>query len=433
MKTPNADRPDPSSGPIVMPFSFLCILSMLFSIWMWNPPDPAFGSDGAASGRLVYGIACEQNDRIVKDVVKQNQNLSKILLAHNVSHSVIDAVARKSKPVFDVRKFRAGNPYCVISDSGAAAVARYFIYEQDPVNYVVYNLTEPDVYLGNKPISITLQEAAGSIDGSVPKTFSRLGLDYELAERLSAVYAWTLDFHHLQNGDQFRIIYEQQCVDGNRVGLGNILAARFTHADEDFYAFYYEKNGRGGYYDENGSSLEKAFLKAPLRYTRITSLPSSRRLHPILKVRKPHLGIDYAAPTGTPVYSVGDGIVTNSGYHRERGNYIVIRHSGLYKTEYYHLSRIEAAVKPGARVHRGKVIGYVGKTGRATGPHLEFRFWKNNRIFDYLNASLPSDTSLTPMEIPAFHAGIGALKTQLETMAPGTPERSPKQLARANF
>ena len=391
-------------------------------------PKVAECSDKDDPINLKYGIALD-TFQVEKDVVKRNQNLAKILLAYNVPYSVIDAVAKKSKPVFDVRKFRAGNPYCVIKENDPGAVARYFVYEQDPVNYVVYNLADLNVYLGNKKVETKIKEASGIIQGSLCRTFSRLDLDYELVEKLSGLYAWTIDFHHLQKGDRFKIIYEQEEVDGTPVGLGKILAANFTHRDEDYPTFYFEQEGRGGYYDEKGNSMQKAFLKAPLKYTRITSRPSKKRLHPILKVRRPHLGTDYAAPIGTPVYSVGDGVIAKAAYNRARGKYITIRHSGIYKTEYLHLSGFKKGIKRNARVHRGQVIGYVGKTGLATGPHLEFRFWKNKKVFDHLRENLPSDKALNEEFIPEFQKQTASLKARLDAIQICSPTQEPKQVA----
>jgi len=388
-------------------------------------------SDKDGPVNLEYGIALD-TFQVEKDVVKRNQNLAKILLAYNVPYSVIDAVAKKSKPVFDVRKFRAGNPYCVIKENDSDAVARYFVYEQDPVNYVVYNLADLNVYLGNKKVETKIKEASGIIQGSLCRTFSRLDLDYELVEKLSGLYAWTIDFHHLQKGDRFKIIYEQESVEGAPVGLGKILAATFTHRDQDFFAFYFEQDGRGGYYDEKGNGMQKAFLKAPLKYTRITSRPSRGRLHPILKVRKPHLGTDYAAPTGTPVYSVGDGTVIQAAYNRTRGKHISIRHSGIYKTEYLHLSKIKKGIKRGAQVHRGQLIGYVGKTGLATGPHLCFRFWKNGKFFNHLRTTPPSDKSLQKKSIPVFQKQTAGYLARLKTIEIRSPDQESKQVAKTD-
>jgi murein DD-endopeptidase MepM/ murein hydrolase activator NlpD len=200
------------------------------------------------------------------------------------------------------------------------------------------------------------------------------------------------------------------------VGLGKIIAARFQNDGKDFYAFYFESEGRGRYYDENTDGMEKAFLKAPLKYTRITSLPSESRLHPILNVRRVHPGTDYAAPRGTPIHTVGDGFVQNAGYQRGYGKYVVIKHNDVYTTEYLHMSKIEKGIKPGVRVNRGDVIGYVGSTGCATGPHLDFRFWKNGKIFNHLQERLPVGKPLKKQYIEKYKVQMKALKHRLDNM-----------------
>ncbi len=409
---------------------FLLSLMIFFCGTMVSHKD-AEGSEEFSPENMEYGILLD-SFQVETDVVKRNQNLAKILLAYNVPYSVIDAVAKKSKPLFDVRRIRAGNPYCVIRENDSDAVARYFIYEQDPINYVVYNLADVSVRLGNKPVEKKIIEASGVIQGSLCRTFSRLGLEYELVEKLSDLYAWTIDFHHLHKGDRFKIIYEKEEVDGTVVGLGRILAANFTHHGEEHFTFYFEENGNGGYYDEKGDGIQKAFLKAPLKYTRITSRPSTKRLHPILKVRKPHLGTDYAAPAGTPVYSVGDGVVTNVAYNQARGKYVTIRHSAVYKTEYLHLSGVKKGIQRSVQVQRGELIGYVGKTGLATGPHLEFRFWKNGRVFDHLKEDLPSDKAISKKLTPEFQTQKAYLKARLDAIQIDGPTEQSKQLAGAD-
>ncbi len=426
MKTRNSDGSDRQRKHFSKPLLFFLII-IFGAIPAWQ--HAAGGSEEPGTTHVTYGIPLDAF-QVEKRVVKRDQNLAKILLAYNVPYSVIDAVAKKSKSVFDVRKIKAGNPYCVIKENDSDAAARYFVYEQDPVNYVVYNLADINVYLGNKRVEKKIKEASGVIQGSLCKTFSRLGLEYEMVERLSGLYAWTIDFHHLQKGDRFKVIYEQEEVGGNPVGLGKILAASITHRDHDYLAFYFEQNGRCGYYDDSGHGMQKAFLKAPLKYTRITSRPSRRRLHPILKVRRPHLGTDYAAPTGTPVYAVGDGVVVNAAYNRSRGKYITIRHSGIYKTEYLHLSGFKKGIRRNARVYRGQVIGFVGKTGLATGPHLEFRFWKNGKVFDHLREHLPSDKALNDAFVPEFQKKTADLKARLDAIHICSPDREPKQVAR---
>lgn len=376
-------------------------------------PDSA---DGSSRGAIAseYGID-QRSYRVIKGILKQKQNLSKILSAHDVSYSVIDDAAKKSKHVFDVRRMIAGNPYAVFRQTGAERSVRYFVYEKDPIHYVIYDLGEPiQVYTGTKPVEVKIRQASGMIRTTLYQAFLDQGIAHEVSEQLSDLYAWTIDLHHLARGDFFKIVYEEKYASGHRVGVGRILAANFSHRGQDHYGFYYE--GTGSYYDENGESMEKAFLKAPLRYTRITSRPSKRRLHPILKVYKRHLGTDYAAPHGTPILSVGDGVIVKKGYNRKAGRHMTIRHNRSYRSQYLHLSRFAKDIRPGKGVRRGEVIGYVGRTGLATGPHLCFRFWKNRQAVNHLKEPLPSGKPLSFAELPGFKTYIKHLAARLDAI-----------------
>ena len=396
--------------------SFSLFLSLFILITGEVSADIAVAKKSVNTTTVKYGIALG-SFQVHRDIIKQNQNLAKILMNHNVPYSVINAAAVKSKTVFDVRRFKAGNPYSLIRQSDSDKSVRYFVYEQDPINYVVYDLGDPvNVYAGKKPIEMKIRQASGVIRSSVSQTFSRLGLEYELVYRLSDLYAWTLDFHNLTKGDHFRFLYEEKYVDGVSVGLGRVVAARFHHKGKDLYGYYYQRNGSGMYYDENGNSLEKTFLKAPVRYTRITSRPSRRRLHPILKKYRPHLGTDYAANTGAPIHSIGDGIILKTGYNRGFGKHVEIIHTGVYKTQYLHMSRIAKGIKSRRTVKRGEVIGYVGSTGMATGPHLCFRFYKNGRVFNHLKTNLPAGKSLEKEYLPNYQKFVQELKFRLDNI-----------------
>ena len=217
-----------------------------------------------------------------------------------------------------------------------------------------------------------------------------------LAFELSEIYAWSIDFFGLQEGDAFRVFYDEQYVDSNYLGLGKIRGAVFYHAGEDFYAVPFVQDSVESYFDQEGNSLRKAFLKAPLRFSRISSRYSHSRLHPILKVRRPHLGVDYAAPVGTPVHAVGDGKIISAGYTKGNGNWIKIQHNSVYATAYLHLSRYGRGIRTGAYVKQGDVIGYVGATGLATGPHLDFRFYKNGYPIDPLKVKAPPVEPVKP-------------------------------------
>lgn len=336
-----------------------------------------------------YGI--ETDDfYICTEKIKKNQNLGEILNDFGIDPATINEIAEKSKPVFDVRKLREGKSYCIMKSRDSLEQVKYFIYEQDPVNYVVYEIGDSiNVSRGQKEITTQVREVAGEIRSSLWNTLVENDLDPNIAIRLSEIYAWSIDFYHLQKGDQFKLIFDEEFVDGEKIGFGDVHAAWFQHSSRDFYAVWYEQDSIGDFFDQDANSLRKAFLKAPLKFSRISSRYNPKRFHPVLKRVRPHLGTDYAAPSGTPIYTVGDGTIIERGRKGGNGNYVKVRHNGTYTTQYLHMSRFESGQKVGSFVRQGEVIGYVGQTGLATGPHLCFRFWKNNKQVDPLKEELP--------------------------------------------
>ena len=234
------------------------------------------------------------------------------------------------------------------------------------------------------------------MEHSLWKSLYDNGYNTTLANPLSDIYAWQIDFFGIQKGDGYKVLYDEYFVDDSvSVGIGEIHAAVFHHNGRDYFAFPFEQDGFKDYFDENGINLRKAFLKAPLKYSRISSRFNPSRLHPVLKIRRPHLGVDYAAPTGTPVVSIGAGVVTKKAFQKNgAGNYVTIKHNGTYTTTYMHLSRYAPGLAVGSKVSQGEVIGYVGATGLATGPHLDFRVYRNGQPIDPLKMESPPSTPL---------------------------------------
>ena len=365
---------------------------------------------------MEYGINCDTL-HVIKGVVQPNQNLSDILLQFHVPYSVINAVALVSENVFDVRKIKSGNPFCIISTTDSTKKVRYFVYELNPVDYVVFELDYPvAVYIGKKEVQTRTKTVTGFIESSLWQTLTEQQLDPELAIKLSEIYAWDIDFHHLRKGDGFRVIFEERFVEGILVGLGRVKAAVFKHKDKNLYAFYFKQGDSGSYYDQNANSMQKAFLKSPIKFARITSGYSKRRFHPVLKKHKAHFGIDYAAKTGTPIMSTGDGVILKAGYDKNNGKYVKIKHNGIYTTQYLHMSKIARGIKQGVKVKQGDVIGYVGSTGLATGPHLCYRFWKNGKQVDPFKEDIPSVEPVQKEYISYFNQQMTKLKQQLEIL-----------------
>ena len=361
-----------------------------------RPKNPEFiiveYSDSLKTEDLVirqYGLAID-SFYIITGKVRRNQTLGTILNSYGVSHDTIHKLDISSAGVFDVRKIRMGNPYKVFCSRDTAHRVLYFVYEHTPVDYVMFSLKDSIwVSRQEKEVLLREREASGTITSSLWNTMIDNELDPILAFELSEIYAWSIDFFGLQKGDGFKVYYDEQFVDSNYIGPGKIHGAVFYHAGEEFYAVPFIQDSVESFYDQEGNSLRKAFLKAPLRFSRISSRYSHSRLHPILKIRRPHLGVDYAAPVGTPVHTVGDGKVVKMGHTKGNGNWIKIQHNSVYATAYLHLSRYGKDISTGSYVKQGDVLGYVGNTGLSTGPHLDFRFYKNGYPVDPLKVEAP--------------------------------------------
>ena len=339
---------------------------------------------------LKYGLPVDSFN-IEFGKVKTNQYLSQILNDRGVSMITIDKIARKSRSVFDVRKIKSGENYAIFSTLDSLPEAKYFVYENSPVDYTIFELTDTlGIYQGKKKVETLLRTAQGEVETSLWNTMIDNSLDPMLALELSDIFAWTIDFFAVQQGDRFRVIYDELYVDSVSIGIGEIYAVQFDHYGEENYAFLFDQDGRLDYFDENGKSLRKAFLKAPLQFSRISSRFSNSRMHPVLRIRRPHHGVDYAAPKGTPVMSIGDGTVVARGYQKSGGgNYLKVKHNSVYTTTYMHLSGFAKGITTGTRVKQGQVIGYVGATGLATGPHLDYRVAKNGSYVDPLKVKAP--------------------------------------------
>jgi murein DD-endopeptidase MepM/ murein hydrolase activator NlpD len=337
-----------------------------------------------------FGIPTESFEIACKKIGKK-ELLSTILLRNHIPYPTIDKIVKKSDGVFDVRHIIPGKRYSIFTDKNdPSKKAKYFIYERDEINYVVVNLDDTvEVYAGKNDVEIRKKSVAGIINASLYMTLKEQGVTPLLTYELADLFAWQIDFHRIQKGDRFKVIYEEKYVNGKAVGIGKIDAAQFNHFDDDYYAFYFEQEGIGEYFDDEAGSLRKAFLKAPVKYSRISSKYSPKRFHPVQKRMKAHLGTDYAAPTGTPIMAVGDGVVKEAMRKKYNGKYVKIKHNGTYTTQYLHMSKIAKGMKPGRKVRQGEIIGYVGSTGLATGPHVCFRFWKNGRQVDHLRQKFP--------------------------------------------
>lgn len=327
--------------------------------------------------------------KIEKSKIRRNQNLSEILLPKGISYADIDELAKKSKPIFDVRKMKAGQNCTFFYTRDSVPYLNYMVYEKDLEEYVVYEFGDSvAVWNGRKEVGIETRNVSGSIESSLWNAIVDLHVSPKLVLELSDIYAWTIDFFGIQKGDRFNIIYTVKIIDGEAIGVDEVLATSFYHGKKEHLAFQFEQNNSISYFDENGQSLRRAFLKAPLNFRRISSKFSKSRMHPILKIRRPHSGVDYAADAGTEVQTIGDGRVVKVSYDKASGNYIKIKHNSVYTSGYMHLQR-RPKLNVGDYVQQGQEIGKVGQTGYATGPHLDFRVWKNGQPVDPLKIKSP--------------------------------------------
>ena len=293
--------------------------------------------------------------------------------------------------VFDVTKLRAGNAIRTYSDSLSHDLS-YIVYDMDRIRQAVFRCGDSlAVWIYEKPVKLNRRYADVSISSSLWADMARAGSSPALIIKLSDIFAWTVDFFGLQQHDRFRIIYEEKEVEGEVIGIDTVYFARFTRGEDDKYAIMFDQGDGGNvYWDEKGESLRKAFLKAPLEFKRISSGFSYARRHPVTGQVKAHTAVDYAAPTGTPVVAIGDGTVLSAGWAGGGGNTVKIRHNSVYTTSYMHLSKYGPGIKAGVSVKQGQVIGYVGMTGTATGPHLDFRVYQNGTAINPLTLESPS-------------------------------------------
>jgi murein DD-endopeptidase MepM/ murein hydrolase activator NlpD len=338
---------------------------------------------------LRFGIPVD-SFHITEGTVRPDQNLGEILTGFGISMTRVDQLVKVSAGIFDLKKIKSGQTYFLFQKPDTSRLARYLVYESNSTDYVVFDLNDSmSVSLGKKQVRVLQKTASGVIRSNLWNTMTENHLSPLLALQMSDVYAWSIDFFGIQRGDRFRVLYEEQFVDSASVGIGPILAAEFEHMGKSFYAFRYFQDKGWDYFDDLGDNIRRAFLKAPLQFSRISSRFSGSRFHPILKIRRPHFGVDYTAPKGTPVVSIGDGMVVEKGYQGGSGNYVKVKHNGVYTTQYMHLSGFGKGIFPGTLVQQGQVIGYVGSTGLSTGPHLDFRVYKNGSPVDPLKVEAP--------------------------------------------
>jgi len=358
-----------------------------------------------------YGIAVDSFD-VEYGTIRKNQIVAELLHGYNVPYSLINQLNLKSEGIFDIKKMKSGSKFAVFLEKDSSQRLRYFVYENSSVEFIIFSFGDSlRITKVDREIRTVNHQVSGTIKTSLWNTMKDNHINSMVAIRLSEIYAWSIDFFGLQKGDAFRVIYDEQFVDTISIGITKIYAAWFSHNGKEYYAIPFMQDSAESYFDENGFSLRKAFLKAPLQFSRISSKFSNSRFHPILKIFRPHHGVDYSAPYGTPVHTIGDGRVVEARYSAEGGYLIRIKHNSIYTTGYMHLCKFGTGTRTGTSVKQGDVIGYVGSTGLATGPHLDFRIWQNGQPINPLTVKAPPVKPIEPQYKAIFDTTkVGLIK-----------------------
>ncbi len=338
---------------------------------------------------IEYGVDVTDLD-LVKGRVANGQIITSLLRDLGANQKAITQAAFIPDTVFDVRRMRAGQHYSAYYTQDSVPQLIYLVYQHSVTDFIVFHF-EDSLHVEQfvKPTTVETRTGEFIVETSLWNAIIEAGMNMELALQLSDIYAWTVDFFGLQKGDGFRVYYDEKFVDTVSVGISKIHAACYTHGEKEVYAIFYENDEVSGYWDLEGNNAKKAFLKAPLSFSRISSKFSYARKHPVHKIVRPHTGVDYAAPMGTPVMAIGDGVVTFKGYKGGGGHTVKIRHNSTYTSAYLHLSKYGKGIAEGVRVTQGQVIGYVGSSGTSTGAHLDFRIWMNGTPIDPLKLESP--------------------------------------------
>lgn len=357
---------------------------------------------------------------VIHDTIKKGDTFGSIIERQNIGDKEVYDIIEKVKDTFDVRIMRYNKPYILLRSKHKKNKLQVFIYQPDAVNYYVIDLRDTLVvaYKKTKPITIKRRTIGGVLKSSLSETLESAKVEGALASKITKIYAWSIDFFKLKKGDRFALTFTERYInDSIYDGVDSLEAAFFEYKGKIVYAFPYASNPsvKTEYYDEEGKTLKNFFLKTPIKFSRITSRYSSNRLHPVQGIWKAHKGTDYAAPYGTPITTTASGVVEQTGFTTGNGNFVKVKHNGTYSTQYLHMSKI--LVRRGQHVTQGQVIGLVGSTGLATGPHVCYRFWKNGVQVDALRLKLPTGESMSGAPRKRFLQQIEPLKRELDSVA----------------
>ena len=357
---------------------------------------------------------------VVNDTIQSGDTFGSLLEKQNLDGRKVYDIVAKVKDTFDVRTIRKGKSFTILRSKDRTNKIQVFIYQPDKINYYLVDFRDSVVaYKKVRPLTFKTRTIAGALNGSLSETLENLKVDPALAPRIAKIYAWSIDFFKLQKGDKFALKFTERYINDTIYdGVDSLKAAFFEYKGKKVYAFPFAPDANSkkqDYYDEEGKTLKNFFLKAPLKFANITSRFSKNRFHPVQLIWKAHKGTDYAAPTGTPIMTTAAGIVEQAGFTTGNGNFVKVKHDKTFSTQYLHMSKI--LVKRGQRVTQGQVIGKVGSTGLATGPHVCYRFWKNGLQVDALKLNLPTSTPMDSKYKQKFMEYMNPLKRELDSVA----------------
>lgn len=390
--------------------------------------QPTLGSLQVIPANFKWGFAMDRF-HLVENQLSKGDVLGKILNNQGLSaKEIMELVNNSEKAGFSITRMMVGKNLYFLT-SKAETKAGFMIYEPSPYEYVVFSLKAPfEVKIVKRAVETRQVASSGVLESSFWQALMDNDLSDELADGMIDILATSVDFYHQKQGDRFKVVYEQHFVEGRAVGTGKIIAAVYERDNKEYYAFNFEKEGLScKYYDFDGRPARKAFLKAPVKFSRISSRFNMNRLHPVLGYHKAHFGTDYAAPYGTPILAVADGVVEEATRRGGNGNFVKLRHDNTYSTQYLHMQSFAKGIRPGTRVSQGQTIGYVGSTGLATGPHVCFRFWKNGQQVDHLRLNLPAPEPIKGENLKQYETARDALKKQLDAV----PYRTSEEIAKA--
>lgn len=357
---------------------------------------------------------------VVQDTVEKGDTFGTIINKQNIGQRRIYDIVEKVKDTFNVRSIRPNKAFTMLRSKDKKNKLQVFIYQPNSLSYYVIDFRDSvvSVYKKVRPVTIRRRMIGGVLKGSLSETLGNAGVQAGLASKMTKVYSWSIDFFKLKKGDRFGLVFTERYInDSIYDGVEDLEASFFEYKGKIIYAFPFEQkvaSGKIEYYDDEGKTLKNFFLKTPIKFSRITSRFTMQRFHPVQQRWKAHKGTDYAAPTGTPISTTASGVIEKTGYTAGNGNYVKVKHNNTYATQYLHMSKI--LVRRGQRVNQGDVIGRVGSTGLATGPHVCYRFWKNGVQVDALRLNLPTGEAMQGKNKVRFLAAIAPLKRELDSI-----------------